>query len=171
MTPPTERFTIVRSSRSDWQQFRDLRLRMLADTPLAFLETLEGAQQVGDDEWRRRAGGGADNGTAWFVAVDTSTGTWAGIMGGRIENEAPLLIGVFVDPDSRGRDVGVTDALLDAVEDWARERGQQLFLHVHEDNPRAIGFYRRRGFTPTGRRLPYPLPPAGEELELVKSLQ
>ncbi|WIB37098.1 GNAT family N-acetyltransferase [Curtobacterium sp. MCJR17_043] len=42
------------------------------------------------------------------------------------------------------------------MEDWARGRGDRILLHVHEDNPRAIAFYRRRGFVPTGRLVPYP---------------
>ncbi|WIB15026.1 GNAT family N-acetyltransferase [Curtobacterium sp. MCPF17_050] len=169
--PLPDHIVIRRTGPEDWPVFRDLRLRMLADTPLAFLETLEHARQLGEDEWRRRAGSGAEADTPWFVAEDVTTGGWAGIMGGRLDGGDPLLVGVFVDPEHRGRESGVTDALLDAVEDWAWGRGDRILLHVHEDNPRAIAFYRRRGFVPTGRLVPYPLPPYGEELELRKALR
>jgi GNAT superfamily N-acetyltransferase len=169
--PPSDHLVIRRTGPEDWAAFRDLRLRMLADTPLAFLETLESARQLGDDEWRRRAGSGASTDAPWFVAEDVATGEWVGIMGGRMDGGHPLLTGVFVDPGHRGRESGVTDALLDTVEDWARGHGDRFFLHVHEENPRAITFYRRRGFAPTGRRVPYPLPPYGEELELLKTLR
>ncbi|WIB25994.1 GNAT family N-acetyltransferase [Curtobacterium sp. MCSS17_015] len=169
--PLPDHIVIRRTGRDDWAAFRDLRLRMLADTPLAFLETLAHARQLDEDEWRRRAGSGADDDTPCFVAEDVTTGAWAGIMGGRLDGGHPLLVSVFVDPHHRGRESGVTDALLDAVEDWARGHGDRFLLDVHEENPRAIAFYRRRGFVPTGRRVPYPLPPHGEELELVKSLR
>ena len=39
---------------ADWQRLRDLRLRALADTPQAFAETLKEAQQLSDDEWKKR---------------------------------------------------------------------------------------------------------------------
>ncbi|HEV7849578.1 MAG TPA: GNAT family N-acetyltransferase [Mycetocola sp.] len=59
----------------------------------------------------------------------------------------------------------LADALLDAVEDWAREQGDTLTLHVHEDNDRAIAFYRRRGYELTSRTIPDNLDPTRNELE------
>ncbi len=38
----------------EWREARELRLRALRDTPLAFLQTLEGALALSDDEWRDR---------------------------------------------------------------------------------------------------------------------
>ena len=39
-----------------------------------------------------------------------------------------------------------------------------MLLEVHEDNASARAFYRRRGFTETGQRKPYPLDPSADEL-------
>jgi len=90
-------------------------------------------------------------------------------MGGYLENGAPLLVGVYVSPDYRGA-AGVADALLTAVEDWARERGDRLALHVHSGNARARAYYRSRGFVETGVTIPYVLDTSALELEMVKAL-
>lgn len=43
---------------ADWREYRDLRLEMLADTPLAFAETLANAQRWNEAEWRMRSARG-----------------------------------------------------------------------------------------------------------------
>ena len=48
---------------------------------------------------------------------------------------------------------GVGRALLEAAEDWARERGwRKLTLNVFETNGRALAVYERFGFEPETRR-------------------
>ncbi|MGR7000153.1 GNAT family N-acetyltransferase [Yinghuangia aomiensis] len=51
---------------------------------------------------------------------------------------------------------------MDTAVDFARAHTDctWLTLGVHEDNHRARAFYRRLGFTDTGKRVPYPLDPA-----------
>ena len=73
-------------------------------------------------------------------------------------------------PDFRGSHIGLTDALLGAIEDWARAESNQLTLHVHEDNARARTAYKRRGFELTGHTVAYNLDPTKSELEMVKQL-
>jgi len=98
-------------------------------------------------------------------------GTWIAMMGGFVsEQRGPVLVGVYVDPAWRGREAGVADALLRTVEDWARTVGETLALDVHEDNPRAIAFYRRHGFEFTGDTHPHDMPPYGNEREMRKAL-
>jgi GNAT superfamily N-acetyltransferase len=64
--------------------------------------------------------------------------------------EAALMVAMWVEPESRGS--GVADALTAALIDWAREQGHpRLLLWVYAAAPRAAAFYRRAGFTPTGR--------------------
>jgi len=165
-------FTIRATTPDDFERVREIRLRMIADTPKAYLETLEEAYALPDEEWMARgARGNAEHGTA-LVAED-GHGRWIGTMGCFVPDPAlgPLLVGVFVDPAARGRAAGVADALLSAVEDWASGRGDALTLHVHEDNPRAIAFYRRHGFVADGVRVPYPLAEGEWELQMVKPLR
>ena len=169
----TQHFIVRRTSAADWQSVRALRLEMLADTPLAYGETMATALSRQEPEWRARAARGDGPGTTAVAAIDTSTGRWIGTMGGflgGLGSTGPLLVGVYVAPGHRGRSAGVADALLDAIEDWARTHGSTLSLHVHEDNARAIAFYERRGFTFTGVSAPYDLAPSRLELEMRRTL-
>ena len=181
-------FSIRPTVEDDWEQVRALRLEMLADTPIAYAETREHALDQPESEWRMRGARGlTDRGTS-LVAIDES-GRWIGAMAGYLpdaEEErpdaaagtanggrpatGPLLVGVYVAPDVRGREAGVTDALLAGIEDWARSHGDTLALHVHEDNARAIAAYESRGFERTDVAIPYNLDPGKLELEMVKQL-
>ncbi|HEY0374515.1 MAG TPA: GNAT family N-acetyltransferase [Amnibacterium sp.] len=160
---------VVRSpDEEDWREVRDLRLEMLADTPIAYLETLDTALRHDEAYWRRRARPRADGGIT-VVAV-TDDGRWVGTMAGIPGVGGPTLVGVYVSPGFRGRRAGVTDALLDAVEAWARGHADVLRLEVNELNARARAAYERRGFVLTGRTSPYPLDPPSLELEMIKRL-
>lgn len=137
----------------DWERVRDLRLEALADTPGAFGDTLPEARAQSEAYWRARAGRGITPGRTGVAAIHG--GRWVGTMAGVIEAEAgALLVSVYVTPAYRGRTLGVTGALLRAVEDWARTVGDTLSLHVHADNARARAFYEREGFHVTGREFP-----------------
>ena len=154
---------------ADWRRVRAIRLEMLADTPIAFGETLETARARGEADWRRRAARGNGDGVVYFAAVDRSTGAFVGTAGGIADaatGTIHTLVGVYVNPAYRGAAAGVTDALLSAVEDWA---GGAVVLYVHELNARAIACYRRRGYEPTGHSVPYVLDSAARELEMRRS--
>lgn len=158
------------SVESDWRRYRDLRLEMLADTPLAFLETLETATRHSDEHWRRRAANTAPS-SRLFAAVEQD-GRWLGTMGGfqAAGSRDPHLVGVYVTPGYRGQAAGVADALLAAVLDWARPRSERILLEVHEHNAPAIRYYERHGFAFTGRTLPYPLDRSAREREMALPL-
>ena len=151
----------------DWQQVRELRLEALADTPHAFAEHLADGLLVEEEGWRLRGARGTNPHSAYLAAIDD--GRWVGTMGGFVSPEGPLLVGVYVTPDFRGG-TGVADALLTRIEEWARERGSILTLHVHSENTRARAFYVRRGFVDSGVTLPYVLNPDETEIEMVKQL-
>jgi GNAT superfamily N-acetyltransferase len=166
-------FRIERIAEEDWSLLRELRLEMLADTPLAFLETLESALQEPEREWRFRASRTLREGSVGLAAVDISTGSWLGTMSGYLDGHGDaMLVSVYVTPAWRGRSAGLTDALLDEVEAWVRAAIPEgrLLLHVHEDNPRARAFYARRGYAETGRTIPYPLDRSQNEVEMALEL-
>ena len=165
----------VRPTReSDWEAYRALRLEMLADTPLAFGETLANALGWDEAEWRRRAARGEASDQILVAAIDSSSDRWVGTMGGFVASgpdvTGPLLVGVYVAPAYRGRTLGVAPAMLAAVEAWASTIDRALYLHVHEDNPRATAFYLRSGYRFTGKVERYALNPHQRELEMVKDL-
>ncbi|GAB3579224.1 GNAT family N-acetyltransferase [Leifsonia lichenia] len=159
------------SAEDDWSAYRAIRLEMLEDTPIAFLDTLEHARTLPDEHWRNRAAN-ASSSSRLFAAVGDD-GRWLGTMGGFQATGAqnPHLVGVYITPAFRGRARGMADALLDAVIAWARPRGTRLLLQVHEQNPAAIRFYERRGFALTGATEPYPLDRSARELEMALPLR
>ncbi|UFS58513.1 GNAT family N-acetyltransferase [Subtercola endophyticus] len=164
---------IVRpTTAEDWVDVRALRLEMLADTPIAFGDTLESAKLQGEQYWRERGGRGTTGTGANLAAIDTAAGDrWVGTMGGYIDRTAgPMLVGVYVSPDYRGTERGVTDALMQGIEEWARGHSSTLTLHVHSQNARAIAAYERRGYVATGRLFPYILNPHQREMEMRKPL-
>jgi GNAT superfamily N-acetyltransferase len=155
-----------------WRELRALRLEMLADSPLAYVESLEAAQRLRDEEWQERARRYTAAPSLNLVAAEPD-GRWVGTMSGYVDESAgrPWLVAVYVAPDHRGRSHGVADALLDGIEDWARGHGHpQLWLEVHEDNPGAHRFYLRRGYEFTGVTRPYDLDPTTREREMVRAL-
>ena len=169
MTSPT--FTIRQTTSSDWRELRTIRLEMIEDTPTAYAETLDDALLVDEAGWRLRGERGTAAHGTQITAISTS-GHWVGSMGGYVPDSetGPLLVGVYVAPQWRGRHVGLTDALLTHIEEWARAEGSTLTLHVHEENLRARRYYERQGFVATGHSVPYNLDPTKNELEMLKRL-
>jgi GNAT superfamily N-acetyltransferase len=145
---------------------------MLRDTPIAYGVRFDIADDYSETEWRYHAGSGGSAGNVLLVAIG-SDGSWIGTMGGYVDRNVggPVLYGVYVAPSARGQDAGVTDALLDAVEAWARTDFATIRLEVHEDNARARAAYAKRGYVETGHRRPYVLDPTREELEMIKQLR
>lgn len=167
MSAPTG-FRVRRVLASDWQSMRDLRLQMLQDTPKAYLELYESAVLVPDEQWRARIARHTGKGSAQFAAV-ADDGRWIGTVGAfREPPDQVHLVSVFVAPEWRGHELGVTDALVSAAQQWGADWGAvRMRLFVHEDNPRARAYYRRRGFTETGATMPYELEPSETEIEMV----
>jgi GNAT superfamily N-acetyltransferase len=137
---------VIRRLQSDeWQLLRDIRLRALADSPGAFLATLEEAQADSDDEWRRRGRGWRAPGDVTFVS-----GSDAMVVGVRDGDDA-WLGAMWVAPGRRREGLGAE--LVAAVVEWARSWGAaRVLLGVSEGNGPATALYERCGFIETGRR-------------------
>lgn len=157
----------------DWQKVRDLRLEMLADTPIAYLERLEDALRLSDDDWRRRISTRAPGIAEAFALVDGDD-TWLGQCSVNLDRWSAVrrvwVGAVYVTPSARG---GAGAAMLmRAAEGWARAVGHdEVRLEVNDHNPRAMAFYEREGWVRTGGVRPYPLDPEHSlELEMVKRL-
>jgi ribosomal protein S18 acetylase RimI-like enzyme len=175
-------FRVHRPVEDDWEAVRELRLRALADTPIAYLETLEDAERRPEAFWRERIRGHDAGQSVQSVAI-ADDGTWVGSMVVLITQGPPAyaglpaggppranLVGVFVDPRWRGAG-GVTDALLADLDDWVRGEGlSELHLHVAEDNLRARAAYVKRGFEETGERIRIPGDRDVDEIEMVATL-
>jgi hypothetical protein len=54
--------------------FKDVRLRALQDSPMAFSSTYANESQFPDEEWRKRSVRGSSDGAAGFLAFDGERG-------------------------------------------------------------------------------------------------
>jgi len=164
--------TIRRIRQDEGAELRVLRLRALADAPMAFGSTLAREAAFSDDAWRERAQRGASGtGDATFVAE--LAGRWVGIATGLPHDpDAPddpraTLVGMFVSREARGQGIG--GALVNAVVDRARAcRADGLGLWVTATNGTAIALYARCGFEETGERRPLPHTPSADMLRMVR---
>ena len=159
--------TVHRVTPGDAARMRALRLEMLADSPLAFLETVAQAAARPHEDYRRRiVQASAGRALAQFVA--DPGGRLVGHAGGTVMPEEPgvtIVFAVYITPAHRG--TGVLAQLVDAVAAWSREVGRpELMLEVVVGNDRAVRAYERLGFTDTGVRVPHPVIPALTELQM-----
>jgi hypothetical protein len=88
----------IRRVRADeWRQLRALRLRALAETPLAFGSTLAREEAFSETVWQERAAGGSDRAT--FAAEQD--GRWVGLATGLAagtddpQQAFPMLVGML----------------------------------------------------------------------------
>lgn len=163
--------TVHRVTVAEAARIRALRLEMLADSPLAFLETLSQAAARPHTEYRQRiAQVATGDHQAQFVAE--LDGRLVGNAGGQASTQDPgstIVFAVYVTPACRG--TGVLDQLIDQVAGWSRAAGRgRLVLEVVEGNDRAIRAYERLGFAPTGERNPHPTIPGLFELVMARHL-
>jgi GNAT superfamily N-acetyltransferase len=165
--PAAGAFTVHRVSRADAARMRALRIEMLADSPLAFLETVAQAAARPHEQYRDRIGY-ASSGFELAQFVADPGGRLIGHAGGTVLPEEPdvtVVFAVYVTPARRGGTV--LAALVDAVADWSRAAGRPgLMLEVVVGNDRAVRAYRRLGFRDTGVRVPHPTVPALTELQM-----
>src|SRR4051812_26488767 len=148
---------------------RALRLEMLADHPLAFLETLAQAAARSHEGYRRRLAQAAHGGElAQFVADPGGRGRLIGHAGGTILPDSPdetVIFAVYVTPAFRGGKV--LAELVEAVAAWSRAAGRdRLMLEVVSGNARAVRAYEKLGFEDTGERVPHPVLPVLTELRM-----
>ncbi len=167
LTADRRTLTVHRVTPGDAARMRALRLEMLADSPLAFLETVAQAAARPHEDYRRRiVQASAGRALAQFVA--DPGGRLIGHAGGTVMPEEPgvtIVFAVYITPAHRG--TGVLADLVEAVAAWSREVGRpELMLEVVVGNDRAVRAYERLGFTDTGVRVPHPVVPALTELQM-----
>ncbi len=152
---------------ADAARMRALRLEMLADAPLAFLETIADAAARPHGEFAARVAG-TSSGSRMAQFVADPGGRLVGHAGGTVTPEEPgltVVYAVYVTPSWRGS--GLLADLVDAVAAWSRACGRpELMLEVVVGNDRAYRAYQRLGFVDTGVRVRHPTIPALTELQM-----
>jgi ribosomal protein S18 acetylase RimI-like enzyme len=161
---PRKTIEVRRLGGDETALLRDVRLRALGDAPEAFATTLAEARAWPPERWAEIARGFN------VVALDGERGAGVGLVSGwLLESGNAWLARLWVAPEARGAGVGLR--MIEAVADWAHERGAPaLELSVTANNPGAAAFYARAGFAETGRRRPLPADPSRTEVFLRRPL-
>ena len=166
------RMRIRRLAADEWARLREVRLRALADAPTAFGSTLAQERARPEEFWRERALRGSLGIESVNFVADDGGERLRGLTTGVHESpthEHVHLYAMWVDPLARRSGVG--RALVDAVCEWARERGaKRVRLGVTVTNEAAIRLYESCGFVATGRTEPLPHTPSLLEHEMERVL-
>jgi ribosomal protein S18 acetylase RimI-like enzyme len=139
---------------SQWQAYRDLRRRALADAPDAFGSTLEQSLKISDAAWQQRL---IDIQPRKDLPLYASAAQeMAGMSWANIQPENPRqahLFQMWVAPEFRRS--GAARMLLERAVNWTREQGcTELLLSVTEGNSGARALYESAGFVATGATEP-----------------
>jgi ribosomal protein S18 acetylase RimI-like enzyme len=142
--------TVRSLGEEDWQQYRDIRLMALRESPGAFVATADQEAALDEHEWRdrmrraRRLVAGRDGAPLGVVSV------------GQGDPELPCtgeLFGLWVAPEGRG--TRVAWKLVEAGAAQALADGHKnLGYWVGTSNGPAVAFASSFGFRPTGTRRP-----------------
>src|SRR5437764_11823037 len=102
----------------DWAALKALRVAMLADTPIAFSETVEKARRRPDDEWIARAtkGSTSEAVATWVAESDREI---VGMLAGLADDARTWIVSVYLDPGYRG--LGLLGELLEHAATWSLE--------------------------------------------------
>ncbi|WP_133789612.1 GNAT family N-acetyltransferase [Kribbella sp. VKM Ac-2571] len=154
----------------DWKAWRELRLAALEEAPFAFGSQLADWVDAPEERWRERLS--VPDAYQVIASIDgTPVGMAGGFLNEHSTGEDPRiaeLVSMWVAPAGRGKGVG--NALMTAIEDWARGIGAgTLQLSVVPDNDPAHNLYLRHGYVDTDE--PGDLMPDGVRRELVMRKQ
>jgi GNAT superfamily N-acetyltransferase len=178
-------FAVRRIRATDGPLLRSIRLAALADAPGDNNTTLARAQAHDADHWTEAASVNSLGGLqATFFAEATdgaaaesgghdpgeTGGQVVGMLGAYSNRDGVVnLVGLWSAPGYR--DIGVANALIDAVAEWALDSGaDRLRLWVVERNDFARRFYETQGFEPTGSTMPYEPDPRISQLQMIRQL-
>lgn len=139
--------TIRHIQAGEVEAFQRIRLEALRTQPSSFASRYEDWSALSLEEWRNRL--------SEPVLIAFQDNEPVGIMGllrqrsSKMAHRA-MIIMVYIRKSLRG--TGLAGRLLDVVSDHARHIGiRQLELFVSAENPAAIRFYQREGFSEVGR--------------------
>jgi ribosomal protein S18 acetylase RimI-like enzyme len=151
-------------SAHEWREYRELRLRALAESPDAFGSVHADEAQRASSDWSARVASGATSALD-LPLVAESRGELVGLLWARSEPSEPgdvHLYQMWVAPAARGAGIGRT--LLETAIAWAAGRSaRRVLLSVTCGDTPAARLYARSGFAPSGD--PRPLR-AGSELRV-----
>lgn len=117
-------FMIRRAEPSDWEAYREIRLRSLREEPAAYASQYETEEAFVPQLWRERLATGST-----FLAFDDDHALVGTATGLQMADGDTQVVGMYVAPEARGR--GCAHLLLDAIADLAmQQQHKRLVLEV-----------------------------------------
>jgi ribosomal protein S18 acetylase RimI-like enzyme len=125
----------------DWQEYKEIRLESLKESPQAFGGTFANESSQTDDQWKERI---TDN--RRFFVLAQEGGATIGITGAKKVGDTDwTIVAVYLTPESRGK--GYSKQLLSSVLQELKSRGAKLVtLTVNTEQKSAIKLYQGLGF-------------------------
>ena len=139
---------VTNPSPERWEEYKQLRLESLSDSPQSFLDDVDKTKKVAKEEWQKKL----EN--MYFAEVD---GKWVGVIGAYQDERSKLnhivkIVSFYVSPKHRGRGIG--KALLSKVIEKSKEiEGvKKLELGVITTQESAYQLYLSFGFRKVGEQ-------------------
>lgn len=155
LSPVSEPFSIRVLEPRDWDRYRDVRLRSLADAPDAFGSTFDEEQARPEQAWAARLVAAAASPRDCPLIAEQA-GAIAGLVWAQIDAEDPALVNLYqmwVTPERRGH--GIAAALMREAIGWAATRHARCVeLGVTCGDSAALRLYRHLGFVDVGQSAP-----------------
>lgn len=144
---------IIKLSLSRWEEYKNLRLEALRESPTAFQASPEEYDDKKDDYWQKKLKCYQGIDGILFFAEDA--GKLVGMVGvdfnQRIKRKhAVTIVGMYVNQNYRGK--GIATLLLDTAIKEIQQRKEiiKIDLDVNTENQVAINLYQKFGFEIVG---------------------
>ena len=140
--------TIRTLAEDEWEQYREMRLRALRESPDAFVADVSTEEGYDEQLWRDRM----NRSVRLLVSKGSEPVGIASVrMNEALFDDAAELFSLWVSPDLRGE--GLAAQLVVAASEVAEKQGaRQLVYWVGTDNVPAVAFASSYGFRPTEHR-------------------
>lgn len=149
-----EQFETIRLPKDRWQEYKNLRILAVTESPEAFSRTIQEEENRSDKNWQDRLDTSIDNnlGQMFFAEMD---GKLIGMVGMYFRKEEMVkhigeLASVFVLPEYRGK--GVMTSLIKNIITYGKENAhiRKVVLEVTATQVPAITLYEKMGFRKVG---------------------
>jgi ribosomal protein S18 acetylase RimI-like enzyme len=142
-----ENIEIVTLQRTEWQQYRDLRLRALKEEPQAYASTYRENADKPDSYWTERLDEASSGQTQWLVFAKQGDNL-VGMVGAFMKDHTDIvdIIAVYVAKEARGK--GIAKKLMNAIMVKIKENKQvrKMRVGVNPEQVPALNLYKSLGF-------------------------
>jgi GNAT superfamily N-acetyltransferase len=157
--------------RSDWREYRQIRLAALKDSPSAFASTWQEEASLAPSQWKKQARRSQRGRALTIVVAVDDAGHWVGLAGGYRpggQGADAELMSMWVVPQNRR--LGLGPELVRAVVAWADGHGASIIgLWVNQASRPAISLYEKVGFRRTGEIGKVPSDPTQQAIRMLRA--